>query len=147
MTGLFLPKRILDAMILQAEAEDPIEACGLLSGQERIVRDIHELTNADNSEDHFSMLPAEQIAVAKKVRVAGTEILAVYHTHPASPARPSEEDIRLAFTPNMVYLILSLMLPWRPELRGFCIQDGDVVEVPIQVFDDQDYDPAQDYVI
>jgi hypothetical protein len=47
----------------------------------------------------------------------------------------------------MVYLILSLLVPWRPDLRGFRIQDGVVVEVPIQVFDDQDYDPAQDYFI
>jgi proteasome lid subunit RPN8/RPN11 len=147
MTGLFLPQRILDAMIIQAETEDPIEACGLLSGQEKIVREIHELTNADNSEEHFSMLPTEQFAVAKQVRAAGMEILAVYHTHPASPARPSEEDVRLAFTPNMVYLILSLLVPWRPELRGFRIHDGDVVEIPIEVFDDQDYDPAQDYAI
>jgi proteasome lid subunit RPN8/RPN11 len=147
MTGLFLPQRIVNAMVLQAEAEDPKEACGLLSGQERIVREIHELTNADDSEDHFSMLPAEQFAVAKKVRAAGTDILAVYHTHPTSPARPSEEDIRLAFAPDMVYLILSLLVPWRPELRGFRIHEGHVVEIPIQVFDDQDYDPAQDYVI
>ncbi len=147
MTGLFLPQRILDAMIIQAETEDPIEACGLLSGQGRIAQEIHELTNADDSEDHFTMLPAEQFAVAKKVRAAGTEILAVYHSHPSSPAYPSAEDIRLAFTPNVVYLILSLATPWRPELRGFRIHEGNVVEIPIQLFDDQDYDPAQDYVI
>lgn len=147
MTELFLPQRILDTMTAQAEAETPIEACGMLSGQERIVRDIHQMTNADGSEEHFAMLPAEQFAVAKQVRAAGTEILALYHSHPASPARPSEEDIRLAFTPNVVYLILSLMEQWRPDLRGFRIHDGVVVEVPITVFNDQDCDPAQDYVI
>jgi [CysO sulfur-carrier protein]-S-L-cysteine hydrolase len=35
------------------------------------------------------------------------EMLAIYHYHPDSPAHPSAEDIRLALTPNISYIIVS----------------------------------------
>lgn len=41
------------------------------------------------------------------------------HSHPESPSRPSEEDKRLAFDPNIEYLILSLMDAENPVLKAF----------------------------
>ena len=51
-------------------------------------------------------------------------MLAVYHSHPESPARPSEEDIRLALTPGVSYVIVSLQDPGQPVIRSFRISDG-----------------------
>ncbi len=51
-------------------------------------------------------------------------MLAIHHSHPAPPARPSAEDIRLAVTPDVVHTILSLADPDSPVLRGFSIEGG-----------------------
>jgi proteasome lid subunit RPN8/RPN11 len=60
-------------------------------------------------------------ATAKALRSRELEMLAVYHSHPATPARPSDEDIRLALTPNISYVIVSLADPFAPEVRSFKI--------------------------
>jgi proteasome lid subunit RPN8/RPN11 len=48
-----------------------------------------------------------------------------FHSHPSTPARPSKEDIRLAYDPSASYLILSLAEEI-PVLKAFGIT-GDVV--------------------
>jgi proteasome lid subunit RPN8/RPN11 len=63
----------------------------------------------DNSPEHFSFDPKEQFAVVKEARNNGLTLMGVYHSHPESPARLSEEDLRLLNDPNMVYFIVSLL--------------------------------------
>ena len=67
-------------------------------------------------------------------RKAGLEMLAIYHSHPASGARPSAEDMRMALTPGVVYLIISL-LNNQPMVKGFIIEDGNVSEVPVEILE------------
>jgi len=55
--------------------------------------------------------------------------VAVYHSHPVTPARMSAEDIRLANDPTMVYLIYSLA---SNELKGFSVDEGKNVQ-PVEV--------------
>lgn len=130
-TALYLPRHILDAMVAQARQAAPVEVCGILAGRETRVESLFPMQNADDSPDHFSMEPGEQFAVARKIREAGQQMLAIYHSHPATPARPSAEDIRMAFTPGVVYVIVSLASE-EPVVKGFHIEDGEVDEVPVQ---------------
>jgi proteasome lid subunit RPN8/RPN11 len=58
-------------------------------------------------------------------------ILANYHSHPETPARPSEEDIRLVFDPNISYVIASLASEI-PDLKSFRIKNGVVEKEEIQ---------------
>ena len=60
-------------------------------------------------------------------------MLAIYHSHPETPARPSAEDIRLALTPNVIYVIISLQDAKAPAVKGLLIKDGTVTEVPVKV--------------
>jgi len=133
MLKLEIPPDILDQMIAQATAQAPIEACGILAGADGKVEKFYEMTNADAAADHFMMTPEEQFAVVKEMRSAGVEMLAVYHSHPETPARPSAEDIRLALTPGVVYVILSLQDSDNPIVKGFRIESDDVTEVPVSV--------------
>lgn len=131
MNALHLPESIYQVLLAHARSAAPIEACGILAGQGDRVQAFHPMTNTDASADHFMMDPREQFAVAKAVRKAGLRMLAVHHSHPASPARPSAEDIRLAVTPDVVYTILSLAEPELPRLKGFLIDGTAVREVPV----------------
>ncbi|GHT13379.1 hypothetical protein AGMMS4956_09440 [Bacteroidia bacterium] len=97
-----IPQNVIDGIVAQARNELPNEACGLLVGRELLVgaglQPAHDrevvkqfpLTNVDRSPEHFSFDPREQFGVLKEARKQGWQIIANYHRHPASPARPSE---------------------------------------------------------
>jgi len=127
-----IPQTIVDGIIDQARRELPDEACGLLTGNGNTVTKQHPMTNIDHSPEHFSFDPREQFAVLREARAEGSQIIANYHSHPSSPARPSEEDIRLAYDPNIIYLILSLQNAENPVLKAFSIKDGKAEEVALQ---------------
>jgi [CysO sulfur-carrier protein]-S-L-cysteine hydrolase len=127
-----IPAYIIDGIIAQAIGELPNEACGLLVGSGSDVLKQYALTNIDRSPEHFSFDPAEQFQVFREARTDGREIIANYHSHPETPSRPSEEDIRLAYDPNILYLIVSLAAEV-PVLKAFNIQNGVSTEVTIEV--------------
>ncbi|OJU53878.1 MAG: hypothetical protein BGN96_08865 [Bacteroidales bacterium 45-6] len=127
-----IPKHIIDGIIAQGKAELPNEACGLLTGNGDTVAKQYPLTNVDHSPEHFAFDPREQFQVLKSARADGQKIIANYHSHPETPARPSEEDKRLAFDPNITYLILSLAAE-EPVIKAFVVKDGDMVPEEIEV--------------
>ncbi len=123
---LRMPRYIGDAIIAHASEGFPLEVCGILGGNDGVVSSFSRMTNTDRSNEHFMMEPREQFAVMKELRAKGLELLAIYHSHPESPARPSTEDIRLALTPNVSHVIVSLMEPDKPVLKSFRIIAGRV---------------------
>jgi proteasome lid subunit RPN8/RPN11 len=134
---LEIPMGIFKQMVEQAEAEAPIEACGILAGNGGKVEKLYKMTNVDNSKNHFMMEPKEQFAVVKDIRSSGLGMLAIYHSHPETPARPSVEDIRLALTPDVTYVIVSLQDSSCPAVKGFTIKNGNVTEVPVKILQEQ----------
>ncbi|MBT5856290.1 M67 family metallopeptidase [bacterium] len=130
MQEISIPGTIIDEMIAHSERLNPIESCGYLAGKETTVTKHYEMTNVDQAHDHFTFDPKEQFSVVKDARNEGLQLQVVYHSHPESPARLSEEDLRLLQDPNMVYIIVSLAAE-RPDLKAFRIQDGTVSSVAI----------------
>jgi len=137
MLKLEIPTYVFEQMLEQAKAEAPIEACGILAGSDSKVEKLYKMTNVDNSSNHFMMEPKEQFAVVKDIRSAGLEMLAIYHSHPETPAGPSAEDIRLALTPDVIYVIVSLQGANAPAVKGLLIEDGTVTEVPVRIMERQ----------
>ncbi len=133
MRVLEVPSDIVDQMISEAKDKAPVEACGILVGQGGRVTEFYRMSNTDNSSVHFMMAPEEQFAVAREVRDRGLEVLAIFHSHPATDARPSAEDIRLALTEEVTYMILSLLDTDKPVLKGFLIEDGNIMETPVRI--------------
>lgn len=64
----------------------------------------------------------EQLSAVKDIRKNGLIPLGNWHSHPATPSRPSEEDKCLAYDRNAIYMILS-MAEKEPVLNAFHI-DG-----------------------
>ena len=126
-----LKKSDYDKILAHAEKELPNEACGLIAGVVEggvtIIKKVYLLTNIDQSNEHFSLDPKEQLAAVKDMRTEGLVPLGNWHSHPESPSRPSDEDKRLAYDSKASYMILSLMDRENPVLNSFKIQ-GDTAE-------------------
>ncbi|MDR1586804.1 MAG: M67 family metallopeptidase [Treponema sp.] len=132
---LALPPELHNEIIVHARAGLPNEACGLLAGEirgeERLVKGVYGLKNTDQSSEHFSMAPEDQFKVILEIRKNGWVLLGNFHSHPSTPARPSAEDIRLAFDPSLSYVIVSLQGP-EPVLKSFRIYRGLAAEEPVR---------------
>jgi len=136
MLELAIPRDVFDKMLNQAADEAPMEACGILAGRCGRVGKLYKMKNSEHRCDHFMMEPKEQFAVAQDIRAASLEMLAVYHSHPATPARLSAEDIRLALTPEILYVIISLGGPGGPVVKGFALENGRIAEVPLRILEE-----------
>lgn len=114
-----------DTILAHCEKGLPNEACGLIAGtvegDVKTITKVYLLTNIDESNEHFSMDPKEQLEALKDARANGVAIIGNFHSHPESPSRPSEEDKRLAYDSSIEYLILSLQERDNPVLRAFGI--------------------------
>lgn len=130
---LRIPTKIHDELVRHAKEGFPHEVCGMLGGIDGAVSSVYRMTNTDASSEHFSMDPKEQFSVVKDMRAKGITMLAIYHSHPETPARPSEEDIRLALTPGVSTVIVSLADPSEVVIRSFRIEEGIVSSEPIEV--------------
>jgi proteasome lid subunit RPN8/RPN11 len=130
---LSLPRTFADAIIVQARSEHPNEACGLLAGSNGTASKIFPMTNAERSPVIYRIDPKEQLRVFNEIEGHGLELVGIYHSHTRSPAYPSDTDVRQAFYPDAVYLIVSLADRERPDLRGFRITDGKVAEIQLEL--------------
>lgn len=123
-----MPRTMFTEMVEHAQSLNPIESCGYLAGKDGEMKLFIPMTNIDNRADHFSFEPKEMFAAMKQARAEELELIAVYHSHPESPARFSEEDTRLLVDPSMIYMILSLMGETE-DLKAFRLgNDGPVLE-------------------
>lgn len=129
-----IPRSAYDAMIAHALKDTPIEACGYLAGINGEVAYDIPMKNTDASNEHFSFDPQEQFDAFKKTQKEGLRLIAVYHSHPETPARPSEEDIRLAFDPNVSYIIVSLASE-TPDVKSFIIKNKTVEKEEIVIIE------------
>jgi proteasome lid subunit RPN8/RPN11 len=122
---------VLDALLIQAEAELPNECCGFLAGTRRgdIARATERfpLVNAAASPTRYEADPRDLLRAFRTMRERGLEHLAIYHSHPTSAPVPSRTDLARAFYPEVVYLIVS-MLERPPHMRGWWLTETDFRE-------------------
>jgi [CysO sulfur-carrier protein]-S-L-cysteine hydrolase len=118
-----------DDLLAHAREEAPNECCGYLPMREGVVERVHRAVNVRRSPygyelDHRSLLAANEL------EDDGYQV-AVYHSHPRSPAEPSQTDINLAQYPNWLYVIVSPVD--EPGVRAWQIADGQVREQDVEV--------------
>jgi proteasome lid subunit RPN8/RPN11 len=120
---LLIPHPLLDAVIAHARTQLPNECCGLLAGM--IEGDLGRVTqhfpvrNDLASPTEYLTNPRDLLDAMKATRAAGTEVLAVYHSHPASAPVPSRKDIeRNTWGETAVHVIVGLGGE-EPEVRAW----------------------------
>jgi len=116
----------------EAVSRRPSECCGLLSGSDGVISDIHPLRNdAQTPETRFSAAPEDLFAATRKIRGNGHRLLGIYHSHPHTAAYPSPSDVEMAFYPEAVYFIVSLAP--HVELKAFRIRESRIEDVALIV--------------
>jgi [CysO sulfur-carrier protein]-S-L-cysteine hydrolase len=119
---LAIPRPIFVAMVAHARAELPAECCGLLAGTVadgigRVAQHL-PLVNATSSPTEYESEPRSMLAAHKAMRAAGTDVLAVYHSHPTSDPIPSRRDRERNYGEQIVNLIIGLRTT-EPDVRGW----------------------------
>ena len=131
--ALRLTNEQAEEMIRHAREEYPNEACGLLAGVEGRVEKVYRMTNAAHSPVTYRLDPEEQYRAMMDMEERGWDIVAIYHSHVASPAYPSATDVEMAYYPDSFYLIVSLANRERPVLRAFRIVEKRIEEVELVI--------------
>ena len=139
-----IPRAIADAIIAHAREDLPNEACGLVHAQDGDAVSVHPVTNVAASPYRFEMHGMEQMRLEQQRDERGETLFAIYHSHVASPAWPSQTDVRMAFFPpgetdqepaypGTIYLLVSLAEE-PPPLHAYYIQQGGVIEeIPAEI--------------
>lgn len=133
--SLRLSRAQLETVFDHTRACKPEEACGILAGdRDGNVKRVFLMENTEHSSSFYVMDSREQFQVFDEMERDGLELVAIFHSHPHSPAFPSAQDMELAFYPDAVYLIISLMNE-EPESHAFRIVEDRVTEIEITVRD------------
>ena len=125
-----IENRYIDEMVAHAKAEYPNEACGIIAGLSGRAVKLYRTRNAERSPVRYVIEPREQLGVMREMEDKGWDLLGIFHSHTHSPAYPSQTDVQLAYYPDALYFIVSLMAA-DPVVRAFRILDGKVAEEEI----------------
>ena len=128
-----LPRSIHDEMVAHALEDRPYEVCGLLAGQGGAITRAFRARNKEQSAVRYEIDPKDLIRLFREMDDADLELLGIYHSHTHTQAYPSATDIRLAYYPDALYFVVSLMDERAPYVRAFRIVEGQVSEEPIEI--------------
>ena len=129
---LHLPVPLREQIVAHARAEAPRECCGLVAGRDGLATRLFPLTNVEPGTTRYRIDDGEVYRLYREIEDRGEEIVAIYHSHPVTPAYPSPTDVALAFWPEAFYVICSLADGDRPVIRAFRIADGRIDEAAIR---------------
>ena len=132
LPDLEIPEDLLNRLIEHAHQEYPLESCGILAGKNGKITKLYSMKNTQNSSSCYLMAPEEQLRVFQEIEEQGLEISAIYHSHPHSPAFPSQRDVDSAFYPDSLILIISLMEDKVPQIGAFQIDEGKILQKAVK---------------
>ena len=119
-----------DELVAHAREEAPNECCGYMSLHDGAVAQVTRAENIHHAPTRFE-LDARSLLAANELDDEGFGV-AVYHSHPRSPAEPSQTDINVAQYPHWTYVIVSLA-DAEPRVRAWRIVDGRIDEEELVV--------------
>jgi proteasome lid subunit RPN8/RPN11 len=138
-----LPKAIRAAIVEHARRELPNEACGLVIGdrsasERGVALRWEPARNALASPYRYEVDARDLLRLTIETDAADRVIWAIVHSHVASPARPSPTDLRQAYYPDALYVLVSFdpaevdPITAAESIRAWRIVDGETFEVRIE---------------
>ncbi len=114
---LYLPRSIREEILVHLLDATPNEGVGLLAVGDPWRDDDGQLaveairffpgTNIDASPSRFTMDPAEVVRSLREIGEQGLALGAIVHSHLRGPATPSTTDLREAYYPDALMMIVS----------------------------------------
>lgn len=112
----------------QLEGAYPNEGGGFLLGNLHdglvVVEDIMQVENVfaiDEQHHRYAMRPQDWMRLEDEAEARGLQLIGYYHSHPDSPAIPSEYDREHAL-PNFVYVITSVSMGRSQDMRVWTLR-------------------------
>ena len=103
----------------------PYECCGLLLGrygpEGKIVSETYPISNAREESakrNRFLITPEELMRGERYARGKDLEVVGFYHSHPDSPAVPSQYDLEHAW-PSYSYIVIAVEKGLAADLRSW----------------------------
>ncbi len=120
----------LEEINTQAERAYPNECCGLLAGIRvpdgtvtvtRIVPSPNVLIGEGGrgGHDRFEVDPQVRFDLMRTLHGTTEGIVGHYHSHPDHPAKPSEHDLDMAFEPDLIWLITTVVKGYAGKTRAW----------------------------
>jgi len=113
---ILVPSLLLEHIVDDAERAYPEECCGLLVGEGdptgtiTVARVVSSPNVASSSRgDSFEVDPKLRFDLMRELGGSALRIVGHYHSHPDHSARPSRRDIEMAWEPELVWLITSVI--------------------------------------
>jgi proteasome lid subunit RPN8/RPN11 len=108
-----ISEQLLEIIRQHGVRDYPYECCGLMLGRfeadAKVVEETYPISNAREESakrNRFLIEPAELMRGERYARSKELEVVGFYHSHPDSPARPSQYDLEHAW-PTYSYIIVS----------------------------------------
>ena len=118
---LKLNNTLANEIVTHARESSPHECCGLIGGtNDGRAQSIYRTRNiAADPLVAYEAAPEDLFAAQRIMRQRSEELIAIYHSHPrSSDPQPSATDVRLAYYPTAVYLIVGFRNS-EPCVRAF----------------------------
>jgi len=128
-----IQKNIFDTMVAHLKSCHPQEGCGFLLGRSGAVVEFLAVDNMERSSVSYSMDPKQQLKAFKRMRDEKKDLIAIVHSHVASPAVPSQKDKALATYDGVAYVIVSLSDMQNPEARAYALGSGQEAELELKI--------------
>ncbi|TBU96796.1 Mov34/MPN/PAD-1 family protein [Stutzerimonas kirkiae] len=135
--ALHIERQVLERILAQAHHHHPLETCGIVasSSNSRVASRIVPMQNQAASETFFRFDSQEQFRVFRELDERDECCRVVYHSHTASEAYPSREDVEYAGCPETHYLIVSTWGKARVPVRSFRLLNGRIIEESLTILE------------
>jgi proteasome lid subunit RPN8/RPN11 len=132
-----LSAEMVQALVDHARNEYPNEMCGVIIGDRPAADGGLPLRwvptrNHAASPYRYEIDPDDLLRLTIETDEADEAFWAIAHSHTNSPARPSPTDTGLAFYPDALYILVSLV-DKEPALAAWRIVDGEIHPVELTV--------------
>lgn len=132
MDQLIIPEFLYIDLVEYCAEQLPKEACGLLSGNDHVIRTVWKLKNQSKSNNKFFV---DQTIIEKtynEIKSKNEIVIATFHSHPTTAALPSYVDIKYHLNPNILMIIISFKFK-TPKVKCYKISNNNYNEYPIQI--------------
>jgi proteasome lid subunit RPN8/RPN11 len=123
---LELTEAVYEEILTHAREGKPQEVCGILRGRGPTAFQLVRGRNIAPDPIQDYVIDTQTLLRQFDFEEEGDEMVAIYHSHPVSPAYPSASDAWNAHYPDTAYIICSLEVDDAPVVRAFRLTSHNV---------------------